>query len=229
MCQTACPYQAIEREEIKDRNGNVLKTVAKVNPGLCQDAERVLLSAVPNLSIYKVIQTSKSMLKLCFAEHLKKRKQVMNENKSEFEPKIVAFVCNWCTYAGADLTGTSRLKYATNVEIVRFPCTGRIDFMLLLKAFAGGADGIIVSGCHPNDCHYTSGNFHARRRWMVFRGLLDFLGIDVRRICYSWVSAAEGAKWAELVNTTVADIRELGPYEEYKKVAGYLEQEVAYE
>ena len=80
----------------------------------------------------------------------------MNENKSEFEPRIVAFVCNWCTYAGADLTGTSRLKYATNVEIVRFPCTGRIDFMLLLKAFAGGADGIIVSGCHPNDCHYTS-------------------------------------------------------------------------
>ena len=117
----------------------------------------------------------------------------MNENKSEFEPRIVAFVCNWCTYAGADLTGTSRLKYATNVEIVRFPCTGRIDFMLLLKAFAGGADGIIVSGCHPNDCHYTSGNFHARRRWIVFRGLLDFLGIDVRRICYSWVSAAEGA------------------------------------
>ena len=89
----------------------------------------------------------------------------MNENKSEFEPKIVAFVCNWCTYAGADLTGTSRLKYATNVEIVRFPCTGRIDFMLLLKAFAGGADGILVSGCHPNDCHYTSGNFHARRRF----------------------------------------------------------------
>ena len=76
----------------------------------------------------------------------------MNENKSEFEPRIVAFVCNWCTYAGADLTGTSRLKYATNVEIVRFPCTGRIDFMLLLKAFAGGADGIIVSGCHPLDC-----------------------------------------------------------------------------
>ena len=103
------------------------------------------------------------------------------------------------------------------------------DHCPCLKAFAGGADGIIVSGCHPNDCHYTSGNFHARRRWIVFRGLLDFLGIDVRRICYSWVSAAEGAKWAELVNQTVAAIRELGPYEEYKKVAAYLEQEVAYE
>ncbi|WP_320980129.1 hydrogenase iron-sulfur subunit [Bacteroides sp.] len=157
----------------------------------------------------------------------------MNENKiennQEFEPRIVAFVCNWCTYAGADLTGTSRLKYAANVEIVRFPCTGRIDFMLLLKAFVGGADGIIVSGCHPNDCHYTSGNFHARRRWIVFRGLLDFLGIDVRRIRYSWVSAAEGAKWADLVNETVAGIRELGPYLEYQKASDYLEKEAIYE
>ena len=133
----------------------------------------------------------------------------MNENKFEFEPKIVAFVCNWCTYAGADLTGTSRLKYATNVEIVRFPCTGRIDFMLLLKAFAGGADGIIVSGCHPNDCHYTSGNFHARRRWIVFRGLLDFLGIDVRRICYSWVSAAEGAKVSQSDSCRYSRVRTL--------------------
>ena len=136
----------------------------------------------------------------------------MNENKTEFEPNIVAFVCNWCTYAGADLTGTSRLKYATNVK-------------LLLKAFAGGADGIIVSGCHPNDCHYTSGNFHARRRWIVFRGLLDFMGIDVRRIRYSWVSAAEGGKWADLVNDTVREIRELGPYTRYREVADYIEKE----
>lgn len=148
----------------------------------------------------------------------------MDDNKIEFEPRIVAFVCNWCTYAGADLTGTSRLKYASNVKIVRFPCTGRIDFMLILKAFANGADGIIVSGCHPNDCHYTSGNFHARRRWIVFRNLLNLLGIDIARIRYSWVSAAEGAKWADLVNNTVADIRELGPYTEYQKVANYMEE-----
>lgn len=138
---------------------------------------------------------------------------------SEFEPKIVAFVCNWCTYAGADLTGTSRIKYAPNVKIIRFPCTGRIDFMLLSKAFANGADGIIVSGCHPNDCHYSSGNFHARRRWMVFRKLLDFTGVDVRRVKFSWVSAAEGAKWADVVNKTVEDIRKLGPYEAYKDAA----------
>jgi len=136
-----------------------------------------------------------------------------------FEPKIVAFVCNWCTYAGADLTGTSRIKYAPNVKIIRFPCTGRIDFMILMKAFVNGADGIIVSGCHPNDCHYTSGNFHARRRWMVFRNLLDIMGVDLERITFSWVSAAEGAKWAEIVNSTVDKIKKLGPYENYKKLA----------
>ncbi|HPP40663.1 MAG TPA: hydrogenase iron-sulfur subunit, partial [Candidatus Kapabacteria bacterium] len=136
----------------------------------------------------------------------------------EFEPKIVAFVCNWCTYAGADLAGTSRIKYATNVRIVRFPCTGRIDYMLILKAFQNGADGVIVSGCHPNDCHYTSGNFHARRRWIVFNELLELLGFDKRRLFFSWVSAAEGAKWANLVNEVVTEVRKLGPFTEYEKL-----------
>jgi coenzyme F420-reducing hydrogenase delta subunit len=145
---------------------------------------------------------------------------------ADFEPKIVAFVCNWCTYAGADLTGTSRIKYASNVRIIRFPCTGRIDYMLLLKAFDEGADGIMISGCHPNDCHYTSGNFHARRRWIMFRSLCDFTGIDTRRIVFSWVSAAEGARWAELVNSTVASIRELGPYDDYRNIANKPVMEV---
>ena len=148
---------------------------------------------------------------------------------NEFEPKVLAFVCNWCTYTGADLTGTSRIKYSSNVKIIRFPCTGRIDFMLILKAFANGSDGVIVSGCHPNDCHYTSGNFHARRRWILFRSLLDFLGIDIRRICFSWVSAAEGAKWAEVVNKTVASLQKLGTYTEYHKVAGFLSENQIFE
>ncbi len=133
----------------------------------------------------------------------------------QFEPKIIAFVCNWCTYAGADLTGTSRIRYATNVRIVRFPCTGRIDYNLIVKAFEHGADGIIVSGCHPNDCHYTSGNFHARRRWIVFRSLLEYMGINPQRIIFSWVSAAEGAKWADVVNTAVQEIQKLGPAKEF--------------
>ena len=137
---------------------------------------------------------------------------------SNFEPKIIAFVCNWCTYAGADLAGTSRIKYAPNVRIVRFPCTGRIDFMLLLKALQTGADGIIVSGCHPADCHYTAGNYHARRRWIIFKSLLDFVGFDTGRITFSWVSAAEGAKWSQIVNETVDKIRDLGPYTDYSNL-----------
>jgi F420-non-reducing hydrogenase iron-sulfur subunit len=149
---------------------------------------------------------------------------------SDFEPKVVAFVCNWCTYAGADLTGTSRIKYASNVKIIRFPCTGRIDFMLLLKAFSNGADGIIVSGCHPNDCHYTSGNFHAKRRWIMFKELMDFMGIEMNRVTFSWVSAAEGARWAEVVNSTVGRIRALGPYSSYKELVNKaVEEEVGNE
>jgi F420-non-reducing hydrogenase iron-sulfur subunit len=145
----------------------------------------------------------------------------------EFKPKIVAFVCNWCTYAGADLAGTSRIKYSPDVKIIRFPCTGRIDFMLLTKALENGADGIMVSGCHPNDCHYTSGNFHARRRWMSFNSLLTFIGIDPERITFSWVSAAEGTKWAEMVNTTVEKIKRLGPNTNYQKMLNAkMEEEV---
>ncbi len=139
---------------------------------------------------------------------------------AEFEPKIVAFVCNWCTYAGADLTGTSRIKYPSNVRMIRLPCTGRIDFMLLLKAFDQGADGVIISGCHPNDCHYTAGNFHARRRWIIFRSFMDYLGLDTQRVHFAWVSAAEGARWAEFVNSVTQDIKKLGPYEPYQKLAG---------
>jgi coenzyme F420-reducing hydrogenase delta subunit len=135
-----------------------------------------------------------------------------------FEPKIVAFVCNWCTYAGADLTGTSRIAYAANVRIMRFPCTGRIDYNLVLKALEQGADGILVSGCHPNDCHYSTGNFHARRRWVVFRHMMEYMGFDLRRVKFAWVSAAEGAKWAVVVNTTVREIKELGPATEYTEL-----------
>jgi coenzyme F420-reducing hydrogenase delta subunit len=137
----------------------------------------------------------------------------------QFEPKIIAFVCNWCTYAGADLAGTSRLKYPANVRIVRFPCTGRIDYQLLIEAFKNGADGVIVSGCHPNDCHYTSGNFYARRRWMVFKSLMDFMGFDMRRIYFSWISAAEGAKFASFIGEVTESIRELGPFEQYKNLS----------
>jgi F420-non-reducing hydrogenase iron-sulfur subunit len=139
--------------------------------------------------------------------------QTQAKAEAAFEPRIVAFVCNWCTYAGADLAGTSRLQYAPNVRIVKLPCTGRIDPLFLLQAFAGGADAVLVSGCHPGDCHYTSGNYHARRRWTIFRKLLAFTGIDPRRLFFSWVSAAEGQKFADLINDVTRQVRQAGPFE----------------
>ena len=139
--------------------------------------------------------------------------------KHEFEPKIIAFVCTWCTYAGADLAGTSRMQYPSNVRVLKFPCTGRIDPVFILKAFQQGADGVLVSGCHPGDCHYIAGNFHARRRFAAFRKLLEFVGVDLNRLQFSWVSAAEGAKWANVVNSAVSDIRELGPCAAFQKMA----------
>jgi len=138
-----------------------------------------------------------------------------------FEPRITAFVCNWCTYTGADLAGTSRLQMASNVRIIRLPCTGRIDPLFIIKAFERGADGVIVSGCHPADCHYNSGNYHARRRFAVFNDFLQFLGVDPRRLTFSWVSASEGAKWRDVVNEAVGNVRAAGPFHAYRALAPY--------
>lgn len=137
---------------------------------------------------------------------------------SNFEPKIVAFVCNWCTYTGADLAGTSRMKYQSNVRMIRLPCTGRIDPMFIVKAFESGADGVLISGCHPGDCHYTAGNFHARRRWILFRQLLKFIGIDESRVFFSWVSASEGKKWVDVINEVTDTVRNKGPFNHYHKL-----------
>jgi len=131
---------------------------------------------------------------------------------SDFEPKIITYLCNWCSYAGADLAGTSRLKYAPNIRVIKVPCTGRIDPLFLLKAFEVGADGVLVSGCHPNDCHYRTGNFLARRRWMVFKDMLEYTGIEPGRIHFSWVSAAEGVKFVEVVNKVTNEVKALGKF-----------------
>jgi F420-non-reducing hydrogenase iron-sulfur subunit len=129
----------------------------------------------------------------------------------EFDPKIVAFLCRWCSYAGADLAGGSRFKYPPNVRIIRVPCSCRIDPKLIVKSLERGVDGVLVSGCHPGDCHYSSGNYYARRRLLMLSKLLEFLGIDPRRFQMSWVSASEGAKWAQVVAEVTEDIRQLGP------------------
>jgi coenzyme F420-reducing hydrogenase delta subunit/ferredoxin len=130
---------------------------------------------------------------------------------NRWEPKLVALVCNWCTYAGADMAGTARRTQVPNIRIVRLPCTGRIDPVFVLKAFGQGADGVIVSGCHPGDCHYVQGNMLARRRLSVFGELMHFLGLDRRRLHFAWVSASEGVKWSHVVDEATAAVREVGP------------------
>jgi F420-non-reducing hydrogenase iron-sulfur subunit len=135
-----------------------------------------------------------------------------------YEPKIVAFVCNWCTYTGADLAGTSRLQMPPNIRVVRLNCSSRVDPLFVMKAFERGADGVIVSGCHPGDCHYSTGNYFARRRFAIFRELLDFMGVDARRLTVSWVSASQGGKWRDVVTETVARVKELGPFHRFRRV-----------
>jgi coenzyme F420-reducing hydrogenase delta subunit len=143
--------------------------------------------------------------------------------EEKFEPKIAAFVCNWCTYTGADLAGTSRLKQEANARLIRVPCTGRIDPVFIIKAFENGADGVLISGCHPGDCHYNAGNFHARRRWILFKNLLDFIGIDSSRLYFSWVSASEGKKWVNIVDGVIDAVRAKGPFKQYKKMNKEIE------
>ena len=128
-----------------------------------------------------------------------------------WEPKIVAFLCNWCSYAGADLAGVSRLQYPTNVRIIRVPCSGRIDPLYIVRALQEGMDGVLVSGCHPGDCHYISGNLVARRKFALLKSYLDYLGIEPGRVQFSWVSASEGSRFAALIEKVVEDVRRLGP------------------
>jgi coenzyme F420-reducing hydrogenase delta subunit len=137
----------------------------------------------------------------------------------EFRPRIVAFLCNWCSYAGADLAGTTRLKHRADVRVIRVPCSGRVDASFVLKAFERGADGVIIGGCHPGDCHYVRGNLNARRRFLLLRELLAILGIEPERFQVAWCSAAEGAKWASLVDEVCARVEELGPLSRMKKAA----------
>lgn len=129
-----------------------------------------------------------------------------------FEPRIIGFLCNWCSYAGADMTGTSRISYAANIRIIRVPCSGRVDPLYVLKAFQQGADGVLVAGCHPGDCHYGDGNLYARRRYALMHSFLDFVGIDRKRLCIEWVSAAEGGRFARVVNALTEQVRALGPW-----------------
>ncbi len=128
-----------------------------------------------------------------------------------WEPKILAFLCNWCSYAGADLAGTSRIQYPPNVRVIRVPCSGRVNPMFIVEALRQGADGVLVSGCHPGDCHYLAGNYFARRRFALLQRYLEYLGVEKGRVQFSWVSASEGARFAEVVTKVTNDVKALGP------------------
>ena len=132
--------------------------------------------------------------------------------KIAFEPKIIGFLCNWCSYAGADLAGVSRIQYPPNIRIIRVMCSGRIDPIFVLEAFKDGADGVLVAGCHlPSDCHYISGNFKALRRVNLLKKVIEELGIEPERLRLEWISASEGAKFAAVVRDMVGQIKKLGP------------------
>jgi F420-non-reducing hydrogenase iron-sulfur subunit len=129
---------------------------------------------------------------------------------SEFEPVIIGFFCNWCTATAADLAGTSRMQYPANIRPIRTRCSGSVDPMYVLRALLGGADGVIVGGCHPGDCHYLSGNLKARRRMAVLKTILQSLGLE-DRLWVKWISAAEGARFARLMTEVTEEVRKLGP------------------
>jgi F420-non-reducing hydrogenase iron-sulfur subunit len=135
----------------------------------------------------------------------------MSKNNG-FEPKIIGFLCNWCSYAGADLAGVSRIQYPPNIRIIRVMCSGRIDPTFVLEAFKDGADGVLIAGCHlPSDCHYLTGNFKALRRISLLRKVLKDFGIEPERVRLEWVSASEGDRFAAVVRDMVTEIKKLGP------------------
>jgi len=131
--------------------------------------------------------------------------------EAEFEPTILAFCCNWCSYAGADLAGTSRFEYPTNVRVIRVMCSGRLDPTFILSAFRWGADGVLITGCHPGDCHYVQGNYMMERRFGFLKEALGHLGIEPERLRLEWISAGEGEKFAALIRDTTQRIKQLGP------------------
>ncbi len=139
------------------------------------------------------------------------------ENTKNWEPKIVAFLCNWCSYAGADLAGVSRTQYPSNIRVIRVPCSGRVNPFYIIKALQNGVDGVLVSGCHPGDCHYISGNLIARRKFALLKSFLEYIGIEPARVQFSWVSAAEGGRFAQIIEKVTGEVKKLGPVKKMVK------------
>jgi F420-non-reducing hydrogenase iron-sulfur subunit len=137
--------------------------------------------------------------------------EVKKTMSKDFEPNIIGFLCNWCSYAGADLAGTSRIKYPANIKSIRVMCSGRVDPVFILEALKKGADGVLVAGCHPGDCHYQSGNYKTNRRIKLLKKLLSDLGVEQDRVRFEYISASEGQKFAQVVTDFVDILKKLGP------------------
>jgi F420-non-reducing hydrogenase iron-sulfur subunit len=137
--------------------------------------------------------------------------QLMSDPAVPFEPRIVAFLCNWCSYTGADLAGTARMQYPANVRIVRMMCSGAVDPMYVVKALVDGADGVLVGGCHPGDCHYQEGNYKARRRTAMLKEVLASAGFNPERVWLRWISASEGKLFANTIGEMTESLKALGP------------------
>jgi len=154
-------------------------------------------------------------------------------SSSTWQPRIVAFFCNWCTYTAADLAGVSRLKYAANARVIRLMCSGRVDPQFILEAFAKGADGVLIGGCHPGDCHYVEGNYKTLRRFEMLKRLMREMGIEEERLRLEWISASEGEKVRTVVNDMVEKVKSLGPLglpqkcEEWDRELSALETKIA--
>ncbi len=136
---------------------------------------------------------------------------------SDWEPKIVSFFCNWCTYGAADLAGVSRMEHPPNTRVIRLPCSGRVSPKFILAALRQGADGVWVSGCHPGDCHYIEGNYYARRKFNLMKNLLEHMGLEPGRVQFSWISSAESTKYVQVINEVIETVRKLGPAKDFVK------------
>ena len=153
----------------------------------------------------------------------------MTEETKPFEPVIIGFTCNWCSYRAADMAGISRMKYAPNVRLIRLMCSGRLDPTFVFKALASGADAVLISGCHPGDCHYAVQNYKALRRYLLMKRVLAPMGIDSGRIKLVWASAAEGANLAKEINQFVEEVRKLGPLNWNKGIDGVVAEPIKVE
>jgi F420-non-reducing hydrogenase iron-sulfur subunit len=144
-----------------------------------------------------------------------------------YEPTIIGFTCNWCSYRAADLAGTSRIKYPPNVRLIRMMCSGRLDPTFVMKAFSGGADGVLITGCHPGECHYLEQNYKALRRFLLLRRTLAQMGVEPGRLKLVWASAAEGVKLAEEIGKFVEEVRALGPlnWPKWERSNGHIESQ----